>query len=321
MERPDRPIWFAGDLDDPWVVAIADALPRGTTRIDCPVDLPDPWPIDRASPIALVVHRSTLTATDAQRIGRLKARAERTPRVVVCVGPHARYAEVERWSRLVDAIVPEATARESVARLALLLDRRAARAGSKVAVASTNFELRTSLAEVARSGGFAAEAIADPAEAPPGITTVWDVPRAGARLDGPSGRSGQVLDGGCAPGLRRPGFGDPGPPERGGGLPRPALRHRRPARRPRPARDGPAARPGPRSSPAAGRLSDTPGPQDLNPRRVRCADRGHRPSFSGNLGHYWTCGGRWDGPHSGPYETWPSSGVLGCLMAEFALDA
>ena len=176
MEGPDRAIWFAGDLDDPWVAAIAAALPRAAFRIDCPADLPEAWPIDRPTPFAIVLHRSNLTATDAQRLMRLKARADQAPRLVLCVGPHARYADVERWSRLVDVILPEATARESVARHALGLERKPSGNRPRVAIVSTNFELRTTMAEAARLGGFAPEPIVDPADTPPGVVAVWDVP-------------------------------------------------------------------------------------------------------------------------------------------------
>jgi hypothetical protein len=171
--------WFAGDLGDPWVVSIAEALPRTSLRIDCPDDLPETWPIDRPTPFALVVHRSKLTPTDAQRIARLKARADRTPRVVLCVGPHARYLEVERWSRLVDAILPEATARETVLGQALAIDREPRPTGStrpRVTVISTNHELRATLADVARGGGFAVETAVEPLDAPPGVASAWDVP-------------------------------------------------------------------------------------------------------------------------------------------------
>ena len=179
MEGPDRATWFAGDLDDPWVVAIADALPLDALRLDCPGDLPEAWPIDRPTPFALVVHRSILTPTDAQRVARLKSRADRTPRVVLCVGPHARHVEVERWSRLVDVVIPEATARETVARHALAIERQPRSPGGprpRVAVVSTNYELRTTLAEAARSGGFLVEPFSEPVDAPPGLAAVWDVP-------------------------------------------------------------------------------------------------------------------------------------------------
>jgi CheY-like chemotaxis protein len=179
MEGLDRAIWFAGDLDDPCVVEIAEALPRGSLRLDCPDDLPETWPIDRPSPFALVLHRSKLTAIDAQRVARLKSRADRMPRVILCVGPHARYVDVERWSRLVDVVLPEATARETVVRQALLPDRKPRAAGfprPKVAIVSTNYEIRAMLAEAARSGGYAVEAVADPLDLKKPLLTAWDLP-------------------------------------------------------------------------------------------------------------------------------------------------
>jgi hypothetical protein len=179
MEGLDRATWFAGDLDDPWVVSIAEALPRDAFWIACPEDLPEFWPIDRPTPFTLVVHRSNLTATDAQRVARLKARADRTPRVVLCLGPHARYVEVERWSRLVDVMIPEAIAHETVLRHALAIERPPKPSGgprARVALVSTNYELRTTLAEAARAGGFAVETAPEPADAPAGLASVWDVP-------------------------------------------------------------------------------------------------------------------------------------------------
>lgn len=181
-DGPDRltsNCWFAGDLGDPWVVAIADALPRDTFRLDCPADLPETWPIDRPTPEVLVLHRSTLSPIDAQRVTRLKSRADRTPRVVLCVGPHARYVDVERWSRLVDVLLPEATAGESVARHALEIARAARPPGlpsPRVAVISANHEWRATLTDAARLGGFVVEPVSRPLEAPPGVAVAWDVP-------------------------------------------------------------------------------------------------------------------------------------------------
>jgi len=180
MEGPDRPIWFAGDLDDPWVAAIAEALPRAARRLDCPDDLPDPWPADGPGPGVVVLHRPTLTATDALRLARLRNRPGPTPRVVLCFGPHARHADLERWARMLDAAIPEATARETVARHALGhgLDRDGPRRGAlaRVAVVSANHEIRTTLADACRAGGYAPEAARDWPDAPPGIAAVWDVP-------------------------------------------------------------------------------------------------------------------------------------------------
>ncbi len=180
MEGPDRPIWFAGDLGDPWVASIAGALPRGTPRIDCPGNLPELWPADGPSPGVLVLHRASLDATDAQRLTRLRGRAEGPPRVVLCLGPHARHVDLERWARLVDAVIPEATARETVARHALALDRpipdRAGRSDPRIAVVSTNFELRATLAESCRAGRYTPEPAFDWGDARPGLPAVWDVP-------------------------------------------------------------------------------------------------------------------------------------------------
>ena len=175
MEGADRPIWFAGDLDDPWVAAIAAALPREARRIDCPADLPDPWPAE--DPGILVLHRPALTATDALRLARLRNRPGPTPRVVLCFGPNARHADLEGWARLVDVAIPEAIARETVARQALGLARtKPGRPGARVAVVSANYELRITLAGACRLGGYAPELARDWAEAAPGIAAVWDVP-------------------------------------------------------------------------------------------------------------------------------------------------
>ena len=77
-------------------------------------------------------------------------------------------------------MLPDATARETVARHTLALERKPRSPDalcSRVTIVSTNHELRTTLADVARAGGFLIEAtVAEPAEAPPGILTVWDVP-------------------------------------------------------------------------------------------------------------------------------------------------
>jgi hypothetical protein len=177
MEGLDRAPWFVGDLDDPWVVAIADALPRAH-RLHRPGDLPETWPVEGRMPSAVIVHRAILTPTDAQRIVRLRSGWERPPRLVLCVGPHARYVEVERWSRLVDVVIPEATAPETVARHAFESGRGPRHSGPRprVAIVSTNHELRTTLADACGSGGYLAEPSADWVDIAPGRPIVWDVP-------------------------------------------------------------------------------------------------------------------------------------------------
>jgi hypothetical protein len=190
-------VWFLGNLDDPWVAELADALPVGTRRLACAGDLPDPWPdelsalattADAPAPVVVVVvHRALLTATDAERLARLRSGRTPAPRVVLCVGPHARHGDLERWSArgIIDAIVPEATARDTIARHlaagppeAEALARRPAGADPRpgLAVVSANAELRRTLADACAALGYAAEPAADWSEAPAAGPALWDVP-------------------------------------------------------------------------------------------------------------------------------------------------
>src|SRR5438128_55715 len=114
MDGAERPIWFLGDLDDPWVVAIAAALPEssGVHRQHCPGDLPE-CPFDRSRPPRVVVlQRNHLTGPDAERLAgwRDPDGARPAPALILCISPYVRYEELERWSRLVDLVLWEATA-------------------------------------------------------------------------------------------------------------------------------------------------------------------------------------------------------------------
>src|SRR3954454_1849420 len=169
MGAADRSVWFLGDLGDPWVAAIGDALPPDSARISCPGDLPDDWPI-ADGPRVVVVHRSFLTPGDADRLSRLRGSATPTPRVVVCPGPHARHVDLERWSArgIVDAVVPEATARDTIGRhveaagpvdeaSTLTRPRGASVPKPRVAVVSSNWELCRTLADACEVLGYPAE--------------------------------------------------------------------------------------------------------------------------------------------------------------------
>src|SRR4051794_28498005 len=117
MGTSGQSVWFVGDLDDPWVASIADALPGGSRRIACPGDLPDPWPLlvdDR--PRAVVLHRAILTSYDLDRLAALRSRLAPTTRVILCVGPHVRHVDLERWVvlGLVDSVIHEAIARDTI---------------------------------------------------------------------------------------------------------------------------------------------------------------------------------------------------------------
>jgi hypothetical protein len=187
MNAADGGAWFVGDLDDPWVAALADALPRGTRRIACAGDLPEDWNDGGAGGLAprlVVLHRAHLSPVDAQRLARLRssAAADPAPRVILCLGPHVRYAELEHWTArgLIDVLVPEATAADTIARHLLApqpaaVPRRPGRARPRVAVVSTNPELRQTLADACGTLGYPAEPVADWSEAVGGVA-VWDVP-------------------------------------------------------------------------------------------------------------------------------------------------
>ena len=193
MNAADHPVWFVGDFDDPWVVSLADALPAGSRRIACAGDLPDDWAdVDPGAataavvPRVVVVHRAWLSPHDAERLARLRTRSAGEagpPRVILCVGPNVRHADLERWSArgMIDAIVPEATARDTIARhlVAGKLDDvhwRPALPRPRVAVVSANSELRRTLADACEALGYRAEPASDWSEAAATGPAIWDVP-------------------------------------------------------------------------------------------------------------------------------------------------
>jgi hypothetical protein len=176
-----RSVWFVGDLDDPWVASIADALPEATVRAHCPGDLSEAL-IDPATlPAVLALHRSVLTRHDAERLKRL--RSARTPPtwVVLCYGPHVRYAELERWAELFDAIVPEATAHEVIARRLgptgeITVRRASAGPRPRVGVVVANVPLRQAIAEACEASGYPVSTARHWNEAPATGPAVWEVP-------------------------------------------------------------------------------------------------------------------------------------------------
>jgi CheY-like chemotaxis protein len=104
--------------------------------------------------------------------------------VILCYSPFARQADLERWTDRVDAALPEATAREMVARrVAAALGVSAAparghppRKKPEVVVVSTNPSLRQVLAEAAQAAGFPATQATDWFDAPASGAAIWDVP-------------------------------------------------------------------------------------------------------------------------------------------------
>jgi len=177
MEGNNAAPWFVGDLDDPWVRAISEAMPHASKTLSCPEELPDAWPEGLTTARAVVLHRPLLTPSDEKRVRKLRAREGSIPRIVLCFGPHTRFRELERWSPLVDAILPEATAAETVARhLAGEELPRPAEPHSQILVVSGQHEMRLTLADACKAAGYAVSATSAWNDATKCRLAVWDVP-------------------------------------------------------------------------------------------------------------------------------------------------
>lgn len=164
---------FAGDLGDPWVARIADALPAFATREDAPGTLPGTIPQAEI----VVVHRATLGTGDRET---LQAWRQRGAKVVLCIGPHVRARDLEPFGSAADVLLNEATASETVARH-ITRGKGWERPGPRsvlplVAVVADGFEARRMLVEACEESGFAARGFATWDEATPSRLAVWDVP-------------------------------------------------------------------------------------------------------------------------------------------------
>lgn len=159
-------------------MAIADALPARLVRVHCAGDLPESRLLAPPAPRTLVLHRPLLTAHDADFLARLREADDKPTHVVLCAGPHVRHVDLERWSPLYDALVPEATARDAIGRHVRHESEAPARPGfrPRLSVVSSNFELRHALGDACQAAGYPATPAADWSEASPGGLALWDVP-------------------------------------------------------------------------------------------------------------------------------------------------
>jgi hypothetical protein len=199
MDASRSPIWFLGDLGDPWVVSIAGVLSESWTihRLDCAGALPE-CPFDRMHPPrAMIVHRHRLDPRDGERLVDWRdSDADRfAPVLILCVSPYVRYEELERWSRLVDLVVSESTAVDvlpgHLARIVEGDERRIPRVETsafRIEVACGDFELGRVLVEACGAAGYRVEAVDDreigegprsrslAVSTPQRVLTIWEVP-------------------------------------------------------------------------------------------------------------------------------------------------
>jgi hypothetical protein len=148
-------IWFHGDWSDPWLRGLADGLPCAKEILR--LDLSGSLPADRDPPDVLVLHRNRLIARDAERLANWKREStwHAFPSTILCHGPFARYAELERWLPLVEIAIPEATCVDTLPRH---LDRcsgnerdesiRFRDESIRVVIVSTNGDLRRTLCDL-----------------------------------------------------------------------------------------------------------------------------------------------------------------------------
>jgi hypothetical protein len=198
-DSANRTIWFVGDVDDPWVDSIQGSISNlgvvQTVRVQgaIPARLFDP----AQPPRIVVLHRSRLSHADVCRIEgwREQAPSNQLPRIILCFSPYVRYAELERCSQLVELVIPEGTAVDTLPRhiLRLLDDRREMAQGLRcgpihVDVVSSDHELRGVLREACSTAGLEPSVspeldtgqdrragLADSSPEPPTVT-LWDVP-------------------------------------------------------------------------------------------------------------------------------------------------
>jgi hypothetical protein len=199
MESNEGAIRFLGDLSDPWVVAMADALPAPASlqRVDCSGDLPD-RPFDPARPPRLiVVHRHCWNAGQAKRVKswRVPRASGNTPTLILCFSPYIRYEDLEHLSGLFDQIIPEATAMDVLpCRVARLIDGKTlpgSRAGTtsfRIDIASGTDELGDVLVQTCAEAGYRVENTSDsrigedsphrisPVSRTERVLTIWEIP-------------------------------------------------------------------------------------------------------------------------------------------------
>lgn len=175
-----RRISFLADFGDPQVKELLWYLPDEVEKIHQPGDWPEPWPLSAQESTTLVLHRDHLTEPDARKLRALRAQRP-DQQVLLCVGPHARYAELSEWANWVHAIIPDAIAPDVLARY--LTPWRAGKSNSagpvhrpKVAIVSGLLEMRRMLLDACGMLGYPTEARSDWDDSLDAPIVLWEIP-------------------------------------------------------------------------------------------------------------------------------------------------
>ncbi len=171
MDATEPATWFAGDLADPWALAIAEAMPRSATRFG------EGWPESWPGSGVVVLHTSRLSNDRIEALKLARSAGGAATRIILCLGPHVRAWEAERCSALADVTLAEATAPDVIARY---LDDRPrtppSGRGRKVSVVVHGFEARRVLVEACEGAGFEVRGSRDWDDARADSVALWDVP-------------------------------------------------------------------------------------------------------------------------------------------------
>jgi hypothetical protein len=195
MEAHGPEIWIQGDLQDPWLRSLVERLAESASvRVIPPSEQIPSQPQGAFSPRVVVVHQSRLSPADVSRLHawRLEWGPGAQITTILCVGPLARFAEVELLVSEFDVTVTETTLEASVLRRIRSGGNRSTpqvgirRDSISVAVDSPDPELRDLLSEICDNVGFhvveprAVDAAVASGSPCPGrnqkLVTLWDVP-------------------------------------------------------------------------------------------------------------------------------------------------
>ena len=170
MSERDAKRLFLGDATDPWVAAIAGAMPEGTVRLSPGDEMPE---VEDAA--VIVVHRPVLCSRDGEALAFIKGRKPTAPKVILCLGPHVRAREIERWGISADVILHEATAPETIGRHVAPKPRPRGPRPSVDVIGGT-FESRRVTLAMCEAAGYPAKACRDWDDRPGDGPAVWEVP-------------------------------------------------------------------------------------------------------------------------------------------------